>query len=149
MKELHARAQAPVSATMADALALLRAVEDYSNWYPNGVREVSVLERDDAGQASKVRATLHVAHGPLVRDFKLTLAVSTPAPDTIRLVRVAHGRDDPEEFEVTWRVQQDGRVEIALALDANLSVPRLLPVGGVGESLASGFVAAAARALAA
>ena len=33
------------------------------------------------------------------------------------------------------------------ALDATLSVPRLVPVGGIGNELAREFVAAAGRAL--
>ena len=40
-----------------------------------------------------------------------------------------------------------GGTEISLALDATLSVPRLVPLGGIGDSLADGFVSAAAREL--
>ncbi len=148
MKELRARASSAVTAGTAETLALLRAVERYPEWYPDGVRNVSVLERDADGAASLVRATLHLAQGPLQRDFGLTLAVATPTPDTITLARRSHGRGDAEQFSVTWQVAPAGTgARIELALDANLSVPRLLPVGGVGESLAQGFVGAAARAL--
>jgi ribosome-associated toxin RatA of RatAB toxin-antitoxin module len=147
VKELHARAGTAVSASAEQTVALLRAVEDYPSWYPDGVRAVEVLERDGDGLATKVKATLHVASGPLVRDFRLTLAVTTPDAATVRLARQPHDTRDPERFDVTWRVVDRGGVRIELALDANLSVPRLLPVGGVGESLAQGFVGAAARAL--
>ena len=148
MKELRARASAAVASGEAEALALLRAVERYPEWYPDGVRDVSVLERDADGAASLVRATLHLAHGPLQRDFGLTLAVGAPTPDTVTLVRRSHGRGDAEQFAVTWRVVPAGSgARIELELDANLSVPRLLPVGGVGEALAQGFVGAAVRAL--
>lgn len=146
MKELHARAGTSINASAQEALALLRAVDGYPNWYPD-VRAAEALERDDDGQPTKVRATLHVASGPLVRDFRLTLAVTSPDPMTIKLARVPHDSSDPERFEVTWRVVERGGVRIELALDANLSVPRLLPVGGVGESIAKGFVDAASRAL--
>ncbi|MHB8689641.1 MAG: SRPBCC family protein [Solirubrobacteraceae bacterium] len=146
MKELHARAQSAVTASPDESLQLLRAVEDYPRWYPDGVKSVSVLERDAGGATSKVRATLHVAAGPLVRDFNLTLVVTTPAPNQIKLTREAHGAGDHERFEVAWTVSPS---QIAVALDANLSVPRLLPVGGVGESIANGFVNAAARTLSA
>ncbi len=147
MKELHARAQTQVNATPEQALALLRAVDGYPTWYPDAVRAAEVLERDDDGRPTKVKATLHIASGPLVRDFRLTLAVTAPDPETIKLARQPHDASDPERFEVTWRVLEGDGVRIELALDANLSVPRLLPVGGVGESLAQGFVSAAARAL--
>jgi ribosome-associated toxin RatA of RatAB toxin-antitoxin module len=148
MKELNARAQTAVSASPEETLALLRAVEAYPEWYPEGVRSVSVLERDEAGAASVVRATLHLSHGPLQRDFALTLTVTTPRAGTIKLVRQSHGRGDAEEFAVTWQVRAaPAGSRIELALEANLSVPRFLPVGGVGESLANGFVEAAARTL--
>lgn len=147
MKELHARAQTEVSATADQAIALLRAVEEYPAWYPDGVRAVEVLERDPDGLPTKVKATLHVASGPLVRDFRLTLDVTSPEPGTIKLARRPHDSRDPERFEVTWRVSDRYGVKIELALDANLSVPRLLPVGGVGESISQGFVNAAARTL--
>ncbi len=147
MKELHARAGTSVNATAEQVLDLLRAVDEYPTWYPDGVRAAAVLERDDEGRPTKVNATLHVASGPLVRDFRLTLAVTSPDPTTIKLARVPHDSRDPERFEVTWRVLERHGVRIELALDANLSVPRLLPVGGVGESIARGFVDAAARTL--
>ena len=144
MKELHARAQAAVTASVEDSLRLLRAVEDYPRWYPEGVKSVSVLERDQSGAAISVRAVLHVAAGPLVRDFNLKMSVTTPAAGEIRLTRIPHDARDPERFEVTWRVSSG---QIAVVLDADLSVPRLLPVGGVGEAIAGGFINAAARAL--
>ncbi len=148
MKELHARAEATSTAVPADALALLRAVGDYPRWYPEGVRSVDVQERDAAGTAVRVSAVLHLAQGPLVRDFALGLAVSEPEPGTVRLERVPHEPRDSESFTVTWRVTPSaGGSRIALALEANLDVPRLLPVGGVAASLAEGFVGAAARAL--
>lgn len=149
MKELHATASASVPAGEAAAVALLRDLADYPRWYPEGVRDVSVLERDETGAPTRVRTNLRVAHGPLQRDFGLVLVVSTPAPGTIQLVRESHGRGDEEQFSVTWRVSAapgaGSRVE--LQLEASLSVPRLLPVGGVGEAIAQGFVGAASREL--
>lgn len=149
MKELKARASAPVTASPEQCATLLRAVDRYPDWYPDGVRSVEVLECDDAGSPTRVRATLHLSQGPLQRDFALTLTVSTPAPGRIALVRESHGGADEEEFSVTWEVESRGDgAQVGLALDANLSVPRFLPVGGVGESVAQGFVGAAVRALA-
>lgn len=149
MKELHATASASVPADEAAAVALLRDLEGYPRWYPDGIRDVSVLQRDDGGAPTRVRANLRLAQGPLQRDFGLTLVVSAPAPGAIQLVRQSHGRGDEEQFSVTWRVSAapGGGSRIDLKLDASLSVPRFLPVGGVGEALAQGFVGAAAREL--
>jgi hypothetical protein len=103
------------------------------------------VERGDDGLPVKARASLHVAHGPLTRDFRLLLDVHCEPLRLVRLSRVPHDRADPEQFQVTWRLREGTEIELELA--ANLSVPRFLPVGGIGEALASGFVAAAARAL--
>jgi Polyketide cyclase / dehydrase and lipid transport len=147
MKELHATARVSTAASVEETLALLRGVEGYPRWYPEGVRSVEVLE-DGGAPPAMVRATLHLGHGPLVRDFRMRMTVSQPDPASIRLARVPHDPSDHERFVVTWRVASRGaRTEIELVLDADLSVPRMLPVGGVAEVLARGFVDAAARAL--
>ncbi len=52
-----------------------------------------------------------------------------------------------QEFDVVWRLRKDKGTRIELDLHANLDVSRFLPLGGVGDSLAEGFVAAAADAL--
>jgi hypothetical protein len=49
---------------------------------------------------------------------------------------------------VTWHVDAPAHAQIRLDLHANLSVPRFLPLGGIGDAVADGFVNAAARALA-
>lgn len=146
MKQLQANAAVDVAAPAADCVALFEDVERYPDWYPDVVRRVTVVERDADGRPSKAHAVLHVAYGPLVRDFDLLLNVDTEPP-TVTLTRVPHGRDDPEQFRVTWRVAEGARSRIELQLDANLSVPRVAPVGGMGDGLARGFVDAAARAL--
>ena len=40
-----------------------------------------------------------------------------------------------------------GPTQIRLDLAANLDVPRFVPLGGVGDSMADGFVSAATREL--
>jgi hypothetical protein len=148
VKELHARAQTAVTASVDECLQLLRAVEGYPQWYPSGVKEASVLERDAAGVPTRVRTTLHVATGPFVKDFALTMAITEPGQGTIRLAREPHGSADHERFDVIWTVTGSGAGEnVALRFDANLSVPRFLPVNGVGESIANGFVNAAGSRL--
>jgi ribosome-associated toxin RatA of RatAB toxin-antitoxin module len=136
-----------VAASPAECLALLQAVDRYPTWYPEVVKRVEVTERDGDGRPSKANATLHVVYGPLTRDFNLQLEVLNEPPATVKLVRLRHGPSDHERFDVTWRVTESTRTRINLLLNANLSVPRFVPVGGVGDGLAQGFVGAAARAL--
>ena len=145
MKELHARAQSAVSASLDETLRLLRAVEEYPRWYPEAIKSATPLERDAAGYVTKVQAVLHVAAGPIVKDFNLTLAVSQPSLQVVKLIREPHAAGDQERFEVTWTVAER---QLAVALDANLSVSRFLPIDPVGPMIANGFVNAAARALA-
>jgi ribosome-associated toxin RatA of RatAB toxin-antitoxin module len=147
MKSLHGEASAGVGAPIEECLALLAAVERYPSWYPDVVRQVDVLERRPDGLAARAEVTLHVAHGPLVKDLHLLLAVRVDAPDTVVLTRIPHGPPDDERFEVTWRLQAGTETSIHLALDAELAVPRFVPLGGVGDTVASGFVAAAVAAL--
>ncbi len=147
MKELHGTAETSVTVPIERCFALLHAVETYPAWYPDVVRDVEVVEHDRDGSARQARAVLHVAAGPLVQDFKLLLAVSADPPREVNLTRIPHDRSDPEQFAVTWLLAGNGRTQIHLDLRANLSVPRFIPLGGLGDSLAHGFVDAAARAL--
>jgi hypothetical protein len=144
VKELRGRASVTFPAPAPAALALLLDAEGYQRWYPEGVRSVRALERDAAGAPRRVAAVLHVSQGPLQRDLALTLRVEQPDERTVLLVREPHGPSDRERFTVTWLVADGG---LSLSLEALLDVPRLLPLGGVGDSLARGFAAAAARAL--
>jgi hypothetical protein len=145
MKQLTGSAQLDVEASIEACFALLSDVEGYPGWHPDVVREVTPLTRDADGRPERVRTTLHVARGPLVRDFHLTLAVERH-PGAITLARVPHEPTDREEFRVSWRLAPSGpRTSISLELNANLPVPRLVPLTGVGDALAAGFVAAAAR----
>jgi hypothetical protein len=127
---------------------MLGDIEGYPRWYPDVVRGVEVVDRDGDGLATRARARLHAAAGPLSRDLELLLSVSRRAEE-VKLARVPNETTDRERFEVRWTVRPgdgDGcRIEVALA--ATLDVPRLVPLGGIGDSMASGFVAAAARAL--
>jgi hypothetical protein len=82
------------------------------------------------------------------RTFDLILAIVVEPPATVRLSRPTN-EPCQQQFGVVWRLQEgeDG-TRIELSLDADLRVPRFLPVGGIGNSMAKGFVAAARRALA-
>jgi ribosome-associated toxin RatA of RatAB toxin-antitoxin module len=148
VKELTGTAKAAVAAPPEQCLALLAAVDDYPRWHPDVVKAVEVIERDPAGQPSRVRAKLHLSQGPLSKDFDLLMAVTVHPPSTVSLARVPNEPSDEERFEVTWHVDAPAHAQIRLDLRANLSVPRFLPLGGIGDGVADGFVTAAARELA-
>jgi Polyketide cyclase / dehydrase and lipid transport len=147
MKDLHASASAPVAATPEECTALLAAIDGYPRWHPELIRDAETIERQPDGTPARARATVHVALGPLVRDFDLLLAVAVAPGQSVTLSRVAHDPSDPERFEVNWRVEPGSPTRLRLELAASLDVPRLLPVGSLGEQLAQGFVDAASRAL--
>ncbi len=145
MKDLQGTASAVVAAPLDRGRALLEAVDRYPTWYPETVREVQVLERDPTGRPTKVRAKLHLARGPLVKDFDLVLVVVSEPPGTIRLTRIADAGSS--KFAVTWRLREERGTRIDLDLAASMSVPRFIPVGGIGDAIAGRFIDAATRAL--
>ena len=147
MKELTGHAERATPASPERCLSLLEAVDGYPNWYPEVVKSVAVLERNDQGRATKAQTKLHVQHGPITRDFDLTMDVEVDPGGVVKLRRIPHHGGDGEKFDVTWRVSGAGPTQIRLDLAANLNVPRFLPLGDVGESMAAGFVNAATRAL--
>ncbi len=134
-------------ASRESALAFLGAVDRYPEWHPDVVRSVEVLESAPDGRPLTVRTKLHVSSGPFTHDFNLTMAVDVAAPGTVKLSKVKSDGSD-QEFDVVWRLRKNKGTRIELDLHANLDVSRFLPLGGVGDSLAEGFVAAAADALA-
>jgi hypothetical protein len=131
MKELRGTAAALVPAPPAQCLALVEAVDEYPSWHPEVVREVEVLERDARGLPSRARTILHLSAGPVTKDFDLLMSITVDPPATVTLSKIDG---------------QGTRVEVTLA--ANLDVPRFLPLGGVGDSVAQGFVSAASAELA-
>ncbi|MEA2146922.1 MAG: Polyketide cyclase / dehydrase and lipid transport [Solirubrobacteraceae bacterium] len=148
MKDLRGSASQPVNAAPERCLELLADVEGYPRWYPEVVRGIEVVKRDAAGAAQQVRAILRAAVGPINRDLELQLGVTRGA-DTVVLARVPDAGSDRERFEVNWRVVRAGaqQARIELSLAASLDVPRLLPVSGLADTLATGFVGAAVREL--
>ncbi len=137
-----------MDASLDDSYRLLYDVEHYPDWYPDMVRSVEVVERDRYGHAAKARTHLNVTAGALgSRQFNLLMAVEAEPLKLVRLARIPHHAGDDEAFAVTWHLTQEQKTVINVALDANLSIPRFLPVGGLGDTLAQGFVTAAAKAL--
>jgi ribosome-associated toxin RatA of RatAB toxin-antitoxin module len=147
MKPLRGIATAVVPATADQCFSLLAAVDGYPRWYPEVVRDVQVIVTAKDGRPSRAHTTLHVGYGPLAKDFPLVLAIALDRPRTVRLTRLPNEPGDDEQFEVIWRLEDRGGTQIELELDARLDVPRLLPIGGIGDVMADGFVHAAVEAL--
>jgi hypothetical protein len=147
MKDLRGTASARLDAAPEACTALLAAVDRYPSWHPEVIREAEVLERGADGVPLRARTTVHVAVGPLVRDFRLLVSVTVEPGRRVTLTRVPHEPTDPEEFRVDWLIEARARTSLSVELTARLDVPRLLPVGAIGDSLAQGFVEAASRAL--
>ncbi len=148
MKNLYAIADGTTSASLERCFELLAAIEDYPRWYPSGIVSAESLAHDDAGLPTRARAILFLGHGPLVKQFPLDLSVITRHLDSVELHRLPeHPRDD-ETLSVAWKLSGDGRVRrIEVEMRARLAVPRFLPVGGMADSLARGFLEAAIGAL--
>jgi Polyketide cyclase / dehydrase and lipid transport len=147
MKTLQASASASVAAAPEQCTAFLAAVDGYPRWHPELIRGAETIERTADGTPSRARATIHLALGPLVRDFEMLLAIGVVPGRGVTLTRVPHDPSDPERFELRWRVEPGPPTRLALELAATVDVPRLLPVGALGQQLAQGFVDAASRAL--
>ena len=147
MKQLHGSASAEVSLPIDRCFSLLADVEGYPSWHPELVRAVAVLDRDEHGLPTRAQTTLHVAHGPLARDLEFVCEVRRRAPALVELTRIPHGSADEEQLVVSWRLQAREGTHIELALDARLAVPRLVPLGSIGDTLAAGFLRAAIERL--
>jgi ribosome-associated toxin RatA of RatAB toxin-antitoxin module len=149
MKDLSATATGTAQAPIERVFERLSDIECYPDWYPSGVKHAEVLERGPDGEIVKVKTTLAVAQGPIQRDFKLHMAVSMDPPRTIDLRRLPKSSDDHEQMRVIWRLAEDSpeRTRITVDLSAALSIPRFMPVGGIADSLAQGFLRAAVDAV--
>jgi polyketide cyclase/dehydrase/lipid transport protein len=147
MKELNGSGSGTTSASPADCMTLLEAIDGYPTWAPDIVKEAEVIERDASGHPTQARAKLHVERGVLTRDFNLLFAVTVDPAGRIELKRIPHQPSDQERFDVTWQVDAGASTRIALDLAANLDVPRFVPLGDVGDAMAQQLVSAATRAL--
>ncbi|HUO72970.1 MAG TPA: SRPBCC family protein [Solirubrobacteraceae bacterium] len=145
--DLRGAATRVVPTPVEECFALLAAVDRYPDWYPEAVRDVDVLERDPAGRPQKARTHLHLSWGPVVKEFDLVFAVALEPSTAVSLTKVSDAPSQ-QRFDVAWRLGEQRGTRLALDLRATLDVPRFLPLGGIGDAIANGFVGAAARALA-
>jgi Polyketide cyclase / dehydrase and lipid transport len=141
MKDLSGSATTSVTATPEECLAVLAAIDRYPSWYPEVVREVEVLERGEDGVPKRARTSIHLAVGPLAHDFHFEVTVKVGAGSVI-ISRIPDASDDEHRLEIHWRV---GTGELGVEIKARIDVPRFVPVGRAGDSVAQGFVAAAKR----
>ena len=103
-----------------------------------------MVERDARGVPSRAQTKLHLSVGPVTKDFDLLMAVTVEPPATVKLAKVGGAA----KFDVIWRLSEGEQTRIELDLDASLDVPRFLPLGDVGNSVAQGFISAASAELA-
>lgn len=149
MKDLSATATGVAATPIERCYAHLLDVERYPQWYPDGAKRVTVLERDPDGVALRVDAVLAAVAGPLRKEFPVRLAVERSAPERIALARVADDRGDHELLTIAWalRARGDAETEITVELGARLDVPPFLPIDPVAREVANGFLQAALRSL--
>lgn len=149
MKELSATATGTSPKPIEHCYFHLLNVERYPEWYPDGVKSVTVLERGADGVPAKVDAVLAAVAGPLRKQFDVRLAVEPERPTLIALARVADDRGDHELLTITWLLRDlvDQGTEINVELGARLDVPLFLPVDPVAREVANGFLQAALASL--
>lgn len=149
MRTIGAHASQIVEAPAERCLTFLADLEAYPEWHPDTVHAARVTERDDRGYPRRAEVTLRLRLGPLAGSFELAMDASVDPGGIVALRRVRHAPSDPERFDVQWEITDagGGRTRLELSLEAVLELPRLVPLGGVGEAVAQGFVAAASRAL--
>lgn len=149
MKELITTATGVSRKPIEHCYAHLLDVERYPQWYPDGVKSVSVLERGADGAPTKVEAVLAAVAGPLRKQFDVRLAVEPERPTVIALARVADDRGDHELLTITWLLRDlgDQGTEVNVELGARLDVPLFLPIDPVAREVANGFLQAALQSL--
>ncbi len=149
MKDLKATAQGETAAPIETCFERLADVERYPSWHPNGVKLAEPLERGPDGQPTKLKAKLAIPS--LRRDFTLHMAVTLDRPRLVEMRRLPKQADDPELVVIRWLLDERGsdRTHLTVALEATLDLPGFLPVGGIGDGIARGFLDAAVASFAA
>ncbi len=143
VKEISGSASATVRASVQDCYSLLAAVQRYGEWNRELLRELEVLQREPL----EVRAIVNVKWTPFLRTIELTAAVDTDPPHGVKITRIPNEPSDPEELELLWRLEPDRgssatRIELRFVALAS-SVPRFVPLGGIGKLVAEKLVESA------
>jgi hypothetical protein len=73
--------------------------------------------------------------------------VRVQRPGLVQLSHVPRGPSSGASFDATWRLEDRAGTHLELELDATMPVPGLVPLGGVGNAFADGFMKAAVRGL--
>ena len=144
MKHLTGTAQADVGVPIEECLTFLASLEAYPSWYPDVVREVEVVESGEDGlaaQGGNEAASLLRTGVPGSRSAARGAgAPAWPGPADARSPRAIDAA--PRSTRPGGCEERDG-TQLELELDATMPVPRLVPLGGVGDAFASGFMQAA------
>jgi ribosome-associated toxin RatA of RatAB toxin-antitoxin module len=150
MRDVVATATGTAELPIKQCYVMLRDVERYPDWYPDGAKRVTVLQRDDEQRATEVDAVLAAVAGPLRKNFDVRLLLELEEPSSIRLVRVADGRGDHEALTIAWTLRSlsESSTEISVEMSAHLELPPFLPIDPIAREAANGFLQAALAALA-
>ncbi len=142
MKELTATATGVTAAAIDRVYARLVDVEHYPDWYPDGAKSVTVLERDADGLPTRVDAVLAAVAGPLRKQFDVRLAVERTRPTSVALARVPDERGEHELLTIGWQLRDLGPdgTEVTVNLGARLDMPMFLPIDPVAREVANGFL---------
>jgi len=147
MKELRGNAIGVLAVPAEACFALLAAVDRYPAWL-DVVREVDVLERGPNGRPLRVGAQLHVAQSPVMKDFSLVVAAESEPYGAVRLVRLPKDSGDRDQLTLSWSLRGNGETRLELEFYAAVSfLPRILPLGGVGDLIARHVLEEATTAL--
>ncbi len=148
MKKISANATRQTAATPEAAYALLVDLEGYPRWYPDGVSEAEINNRNADGTPTQGKARLKISVGPIQREFKVWTKIVTEPLKLVELSRIPHDDRDRERLTVRWKLAPSGSgTTLTVEIDAELSIPPFMPVGSVAPTIAGGFADAAARAL--
>jgi ribosome-associated toxin RatA of RatAB toxin-antitoxin module len=149
MKELNASASGTTQTSIDACYERLLDVGSYPQWYPDGVKQVEVLARDEAGTPTLIDAVLNAVAGPIRKQFEVRLAVEPTRPSRVALARVPDDRGDHEMLTITWLLRESGagQTEITVEMGARLDVPMFLPIDPVAREVANGFLQAAIAAV--
>jgi ribosome-associated toxin RatA of RatAB toxin-antitoxin module len=149
MRDLSASEHGVTPVAIDTVYAFLEQVERYPQWYPNGVKQAVVRDRDTDGGITKAFVVLALNEGPIRRDFEMEMSVKRVPGRSIVLSRLPKSSGDKEQLAVSWALSSNasGGTDLTASFNATLSIPGFLPLGGIDKAIPRGFLAAALAAL--